>query len=241
MVGLVAAQVIAYFQDSASPLLAAGLTVLAGAIPLFGDYLKDRDADAPQVVRNPPSNDPYGYGHPPTYGAPPRRRSGLRLGGLLVGLGLLVVVGGGIAYGATYAYGWVTGRETVTSRLAEPVSGSAGALDVRIDDVGVGSHHTHVLLTATNSADFPVEVSMFGNCQLLEKGGAALEAKVGFTTDVIDVPSGGTEVRKTVVFSGRPSDGATSLTLACSILLWQGNGQPRSLQVKGIALRATST
>jgi hypothetical protein len=109
---------------------------------------------------------------------------------------------------------------------------------VHIDEVGVGDHYTHVRLTATNGADFPVTIPLFSNCQLIEKGKASMEAKTDFTTSVIDVPPGEIPVTKEIVFSGRPSDGATSLTLACSTLFWQGFGQPQSLQVKGIELRA---
>ena len=82
-------------------------------------------------------------------------------------------------------------------------------------------------------------IPLLDNCQLVEKGQAALEAKRDFTTGVVDVPLGEIPITKEIVFSGRPSDGATSLTLACSTLFWHGFGQPQSLQVKGIALEAS--
>lgn len=232
MVGLIISLGIGYWQQSASPVLAAVLTVAAGAIPLTIDYIKDTAEKAP-VSQNP--NDPYGA-RPP--GAPDRRRRP-GVGSLVAALVMIVVIGGGIAYGATYAFGLITGSEPTVQRLEEPVSGAAGALDVRIDEVRVGDHYTHVRLTATNGADFPVTIPLFGNCQLIEKGQPALEAKTDFTTSVIDVPPAEIPVTNEIVFSGRPSDGATSLTLACSTLYWQGFGQPQSLQVKGIALEAS--
>ena len=233
MIGLIISLGIGYWQQSASPVFAAVLTVAAGTIPLVIDYIKDRAAEKAPLSRDP--YDSYGTWPP---GAPDRRR-GSSLGGLVAALLMFVVIGGGIAYGATYAFGWITGIEPSVPRLEEPVSGAAGALDVRIDAVGVGDHNTHVRLTATNGADFPVTIPLFDNCQLVEKGQTALEAKTGFTTSVIDVPPGDIPVTKEIVFSGTPADGPTSLTLACSTLFWQGFGQPQSLQVKGIALEAS--
>jgi hypothetical protein len=231
MVGLIISLGIGYWQQSASPVLAAVLTVAAGAIPLIIDYIKEVTEKAP-VSQNQHDTGAWSPGAPDR-----RRRPGV--GSLVAALVMIVVIGGGIAYGATYAFGLITGNEPAVQRLEEPVSGAAGALDVRIDEVGVGDHYTHVRLTATNGADFPVTIPLFSNCQLIEKGQPALEAKTGFTTSVIDVPPAEIPVTKEIVFSGRPSDGATSLTLACSTLYWQGFGQPQSLQVKGIALEAS--
>jgi hypothetical protein len=231
MVGLIISLGIGYWQQSASPVLAAVLTVAAGAIPLIIDYIKEVTEKAP-VSQNRHDTGAWSPGAPDR-----RRRPGV--GSLVAALVMIVVIGGGIAYGATYAFGLITGNEPAVQRLEEPVSGAAGALDVRIDEVGVGDHYTHVRLTATNGADFPVTIPLFSNCQLIEKGQPALEAKTGFTTSVIDVPPAEIPVTKEIVFSGRPSDGATLLTLACSTLYWQGFGQPQSLQVKGIALEAS--
>ena len=231
MVGLIISLGIGYWQQSASPVLAAVLTFAAGAIPLVIDYIKAVAEKAPV------SRDPHDYGTSPP--AAPGRRQGPGLGSLVASLIMILVIGGGIAYGVTYAFGLITGNEPSVPRLEEPVSGAAGALDVRIDEVGVGDHYTHVRLTATNGADFPVTIPLFDNCQLVEKGQTALEAKTGFTTSVIDVPPGDIPITKEIIFSGTPADGPTSLTLACSTLFWQGFGQPQSLQVKGIALEAS--
>ena len=81
-------------------------------------------------------------------------------------------------------------------------------------------------------------VPLYNNCQLIEAGGNALAAKVDSGTTEIDVPPGSVPIAKEVDFTGTPSTTATSLTLACNHLFWQGFGQPESLQVKGIALRA---
>lgn len=157
--------------------------------------------------------------------------------GLVVGLVVLLFVGG-LAYGVTYAVGLITGREDGVERLAAPVTGRAGALRVRVEEVEVGRRFTQVRLTATNSAAFPVTIPLFGNCQLVEPKRVALPAKVGFTTSVLDIPTGSIPITNEIVFTGTPSDARTSLTLTCSTLYWQGFDQPRSLQVKGIALRS---
>jgi hypothetical protein len=236
LLGLIVAQVIAWWQQSASPLLASVLTVAAGSIPLVLAYLKER----PSKAKSTPAAGPQ---YPPGLAQPEREpieRPTFPLRGLLVGLVILALVGGGIAYAASYLVGRITGNEpSAVQRLAKPVSGSAGALRVRIDEVGVSDNYTQVRLTATNRADFPVTIPLFNNCQLAEAGQDALEAKTGFVTSVIEVPPGSIPITKRIVFSGTPSDAATSLTLACSTLFWQGFGQPQSLQVKRIALTET--
>jgi hypothetical protein len=228
LLGLVLAQVIAWWQREASPLLSAALALAAGSIPLVIDYVKDTYAPPP------PARKP----HHPANGpgpAPPRRTAA----GLAAGLLVLVLLGG-TAYGASYAVGVFTGWEPgAAQRLAAPVTGAAGALRVRIERVKVGTRFTQVRLTATNSADFPVSVPLFNNCQIVEPKRLTLEAKTGFTTSVIEVPPGSVPITKDVVFSGTPSASATSLTLICNTLFWQGFGQPRSLRVKGIALQAS--
>ncbi len=248
--GLIVAQLIAFWQQSASPLLAAVLTVAAGSIPLVLAYLKDsRSAKAaspePRLQQQPAYIQPYsGPQYPPAVAQldrEPTERRRFRFGSLVVGLLVLALVGGGIAYGASYAVGRITGNEpSVEQRLAKPVSGAAGALTVRIDEVGVSNHYTHVRLTATNRANFPVTIPLFNNCQLTEARETALEPKLGFGTSVIDVPPGRVPITKRITFSGTPSDAATTLTLACSTLFWQGFGQPQSLQVKRIRLNESS-
>lgn len=226
LLGLVLAQIIAWWQQSASPLLSAVLTVAAGAIPLVIGYVKDTHP-APQ----PPPH----RGHPewsPRHAPPPSRGAAA---GLLVGVIVLLPIGG-LAYGVSTAIALVTGREQGVQRLAAPVTGKAGALRVRVEQVEVGARFTQLRLTATNSADFPVTIPLFSNCQLVEPKQPALEAKTGFGTSVIDVPPDAVPITKDVVFTGTPSDAATSLTLTCNTLYWHGFGQPGSLQVKKIAL-----
>ena len=109
---------------------------------------------------------------------------------------------------------------------------------MRIDELGVGAHTTQLLVTATNRADYPVTIPLFDNCHLVEPKRATLDAKTSFTTGVIDVPGGNIPITKRVAFSGTPSGGATSLTLVCARLYWQGFGQPASLHVTGIKLHA---
>ena len=225
LLGLVLAQLIAWWQQSASPLLAAVLTIAAGAIPLVIGYVKDtHPAPQPPPDRSRPEWSPRQ--------APPSRGTAA---GLAVGVLVLLLVGG-LAYGVSTAVALVTGREQGVPRLAAPVTGRAGALRVRVEQVEVGARFTQVRLTATNSADFPVTIPMFSNCQLVEPEQPALEARTGFGTSVIDVPPGAVPITKEVIFTGTPSAAATSLTLTCTTLYWQGFGQPGSLQVKKIAL-----
>jgi hypothetical protein len=234
LIGLAVSQVIAWWQQQSPPAwLAPVLLFVGGAIPLIVDYLKSAQPKEPTAPPQAPRTGPsrtYAYPRPP---APrPARRPGRLVAALLA----LAVVGGAIAYGGSYVIGWFTGVEPGVQRLAEPVSGSAGALNVHVDEVEVSSHYTRVRLTATNSAAFPVTIPMFGNCQLLEPGQVALPPKTGFVTSTIDVPPGSVPVTTEVVFTGTPRDTATSLSLACSNLFWQGFGQPGSLTVKEIAL-----
>lgn len=232
LVGLVIAQVIAYWQQSASPLLASVLTVAAGSIPLFVDYAKQRE---PAVAMTGGHNTAIRrYEHPT--GRAPTRSFGLA--GLILGLVVLIALGGSIAWGASYLIGRFTGTEQTTQRLASPVSGKAGALIVRVDEVGVGDHTTQLLVTATNRAQFSVRVPMFSNCRLLERGRPALEAHTGFGTSVLDVAPGAEPITQRLVFTSTPSTTETTLVLACSTLYWQGFGQPNSLQIKGIKLNA---
>ena len=227
LVGLVLAQLIAWWQREASPLLSAALAVAAGTIPLVLDYVKE-------TTRSPaPAPSPH---HPASGPAPPT--PGLTAAGLVAGLLVLVLLGG-LAYGASFAVGLFTGWEPgATQRLTAPVTGKAGALRVRIEQVKVGTRFTQLRLTATNSADFPVSVPLFDNCQIVAPKRATLAAKTGFTTSVIEVPPGSVPITKDVVFTGTPSASATSVTLTCSRLYWQGFGQPGSLKVKKIALQA---
>lgn len=149
-----------------------------------------------------------------------------------------MAIGGGLAWGTSYLFGWITGTERAEQRLIAPASGSAGALAVRVDAVGVGAHTTQLQVSASNLADVPVTIPLFNNCQLVEAGRASLKAKVDFTTSVIDVPAGNVPITELIVFTGTPSERATSLTLVCSRLYWQGFGQPTSLQVANIRLHA---
>lgn len=223
--GLVLAQVITWLQREASPLLSAALTVVAGSIPLVIEYLKARHPPPP----------PSEEGRPSAAGrqtVSPRRSTTGLAAGLLV-LGLLAAV----AYGATSLVGAVTGWEPrAVQRLVEPVMGKAGALRVEVDDVKAGRRYTQVRLTATNAAAFPVTIPLFDNCQLVEPGRVTLEAKTGVTTSAINVPPDSVPITKDVVFVGAPARSATSLSLVCNHLFWQGFGQPGSLQVKGIRL-----
>lgn len=228
LIALVISQLIAWWHQSTSPLLAAILTVAAGSIPLFVEYTKAHEP----ATANAHSGD---MDRPGRQGVRPPKFRG---GGLVVGLMLLIIVGGGIAWGASYLFGWVTGIEPATQRLAAPVTGKAGALTVRVDEVGVGNHTTQLLVTATNGADFGVTVPMFSNCRLLERGHPPLEAQTGFTSSELDVPPEAEPVTQRLVFAGTPSAAKPTLVLSCSTLFWQGFGQPSSLQVKGIRLNA---
>jgi hypothetical protein len=228
LMGLVLAQMIAWWQRQASPLLSAILAVAAGSIPLVIDYVKE-------TYRSPPpardSQSPANVPKP----RPPRPTAA----GLSAALLVLVLLGGA-AYGASFAVGLFTGWEPrATERLTAPVTGKAGALRVPVEQVKVGTRFTQVRLTATNSAEFPVSVPLFNNCQIVAPGRVTLEAKTGFTTSVIEVPPGSVPITKDVVFTGTPSASATSLTLTCNRLFWQGFGQPTSLRVKKIALQAS--
>ncbi len=239
LLGLVLGEVIALWQQSASPLLSAVLTVVAGAIPLVIDYVKDAQG-APIPAPLPRPVGPY-YPHPPSYPPPRARRPAVGLGMFLVGLLVLVAVGGGVAYGASYVVGLFTGNEaSQVQRLARPVSGEAGALTVRVDQVGVSDHYTRLRVAATNEAGFPVTIPLFDNCQLVEAGQVAMDPKIDFGTSELEVPPGAVPIVKDVTFNGTPSASATSLTLTCSALFWQGFGQPQSLQVKNITLTAAS-
>lgn len=232
LAGLVLAQLIAYWQQSANPLLASVLTVAAGSIPLLIEYAKQRESAT--VATGEHASITHSSARP-TPGAPARP---FGFGGLVLGLALLVALGGGLAWGASYLLGRVTGTEHTTARLVAPVSGKAGALVVRVDEVGVGDHTTQLLVTATNRAEFGVKIPLYNNCQLLERGRPALAALTGFTTSVLDVPAGTEPITQRLVFSSTPSDAETTLVLSCSNLFWQGFGQPNSLQVKGIKLTA---
>jgi hypothetical protein len=233
LIGLAVSQVITWWQQSAPAWLAPVLLFTGGAIPLIVDYLKSSRSEQPRAPQPAPRNaSPRAVHYPRPLAPRPARQPGRLLAALLA----LAVVGGAIAYGGSYLVGWVTGIEPGVQRLANPVSGSAGALRLQIESVEVSSHYTRVRLTATNAADFPVTIPLFSNCQLLEPGQVALPAKTGFETSSIDVPPGSVPVTTEVVFTGTPLDTATSLSLTCSTLFWQGFGQPRSINVDGIAL-----
>ena len=191
LLGLAVSQVITFWQQSAPAWLAPVLLFVGGAIPLIVDYLKSAQPDQPRTPQQAPrARSPRTYDYPRPPAPPPARRPGRLLAALLA----LAVVGGAIAYGGSYLIGWFTGVESGVQRLAEPVSGNAGALSVHIDGVEVSSHYTRVRLTATNTADYPVTIPLFGNCQLLEPGRVALPAKSGFVTSSIDVPPGNVPV-----------------------------------------------
>jgi hypothetical protein len=233
LLGLAVSQVITFWQQSAPAWLAPVLLFIGGAIPLIVDYLKSAQPAQPRTPQQAPrARSPRTYDYP----RPPAPRPARRPGRLLAALLALAVVGGAVAYGGSYLIGWFTGVESGEQRLAEPVSGNAGALGVHIDGVEVSSHYTRVRLTATNTADYPVMIPLYGNCQLLEPGRVALPAASGFVTSSIDVPPGNVPVTTEAVFTGTPRETATSLSLACSTLFWQGFDQPRSLTVAGIAL-----
>jgi hypothetical protein len=236
LVGLIVGELVTLWQDGASPLLSAALSVLAGSIPLIGEYLKNDGGDRSERT---PAGNARGAGRMPPQ--PPVRHPGPRLGVLVGWLVGLVLVVGGAAYGISYGIGYVTGDERVVEdRLAAPASGRAGPLTISIESVGVTDHYTKVTLTAVNTSDTPLTIPLFGNCQLIDEFGTSLTPKMSIGTgEPISVPTGGIPIRRTIVFDGRPAPGASTLTVSISTLFWQGPGGPRSLQVTDIGLVST--
>lgn len=128
-------------------------------------------------------------------------------------------------------------KDSVEQRLVKPVSGRAGALTLRIEQIGVSNAKTRVKVTATNRANYGVDIPLFENCQILEAGQPGLETELGVDSNpVLTVPKNGLPITETLVFSGTPTPRETTVTLACQHLFWSGPGQPESLQVKEIRL-----
>jgi hypothetical protein len=237
LAGLVVGELVTLWQDGPSPLLSAALSVLAGSVPLIGEYLKNAGGDRSGRTRVGPARSAG-----PMPPQPPVRLAGPRLGvfaGWLVGLVLVV---GGAAYGISYGIGYVTGDERVVAeRLAAPASGRAGPLTISIESIGITDHYTKVTLTAVNASDTPLTIPLFGNCQLIDEFGTGLTPKMSIGTgEPISVPTGGVPIRTTIVFDGRPAPGASTLTVSISTLFWQGPGDPRSLQITDIDLVSTT-
>ncbi len=180
--------------------------------------------------------------------SPPKRGTSLRtpllFGSLLSVLVVLVGLAAWRFWPVTTTTGGPSESPTTTSttspadRLQEPVSARAGALTLKILSVQVDRSSTRLRLTATNRASFPVSIPLFGNCQLIQPQREPLKPLLGLgKTGSLEVPGESVPVTSILEFGGVPTAGATTMTLACQTLFWQGPGQPSSLQVKNIRLR----
>lgn len=172
------------------------------------------------------------YGRPAA--PPPRRGGGIPLVAVLVVLLLLCGGGGlGVTAGVRYLYGWQTGNETGTTVFEGAASGAAGSLQVTVTKIMVTAHFTRVDVTVRNTGSHAATLPLFGNCQLVSSGGAALDAD-SFRSNWSEQVSPGVVHGGTINFPGKVSPGKATMSFATVF----GIGGGDSLVVRNIPVRA---
>lgn len=165
---------------TASPLIVAGVTIIAGFVPALIDLAHAKRG-------NTPGSDPSN-----------RTRSTAGVTSLAVVLLVIITVGGGAAYTVSYGVARVTGNETVeVQRMSQQASGRAGPLRVTVESVGITGHYTKVEMVAVNGGKAPVRIQLFGSAQFIDKGDSVLDTLISVGNDSgFDVPAGGVQVKK---------------------------------------------
>ncbi|MEU4804414.1 hypothetical protein [Actinosynnema sp. NPDC023587] len=208
-------------EPTLTPLMTAGLAVALGAVPLIVHLLRE----LPEV-----------------------RTRGTGPGPLVRAAFLLLVVGGAVAYLIAALTDRVTAHETVLAqRLATPVGGHVGPVEVTVERVEVTDNFTKVTVSAVNRSALTAKVSVVDSCRLTGAAGAAgadgaaggdsgnsgnsgdgAELRLDGLLDVVrerfflNVPGGGAEVRTTLAFPGTPTAHETTVALNCGSVSWSG-------------------
>ena len=171
---------------------------------------------------------------------PPPARHGRRERSLPIAvlIAVLVIGVGGFAVtqGVRYVVGYITGNESGTERLIQPVRASASGLTLTVESVEHTAHFTRVELVARNQTGISLRLNLFETCVLSGDDGTTLKAD-SFKSDWSEeVPAEGVQ-RGTITFSGHLPDRVRRATLSFSTIFAQGFSGPRSIRVSGLALR----
>jgi hypothetical protein len=140
-------------------------------------------------------------------------------------IAVLVIGVGGLAVtaGVRYAVGYITGNEPGTSRLAEPVTASAGGLTLTVESVTYTAHFTRVGVAARNDTDTTVSLPLYGYCVFTGSDGTTLQADP-FRSHWSDTLPPGILQRGTIVFSGHLPPSVLQAALSFTQIFRLGGG-----------------
>ena len=167
-----------------------------------------------------------------------RRRRQAPVGvGVLVAL--LVIGGGGLAltHGVATVSSFITGNQTGTERLAEPVTQTEQGVTLTVQSVEQTRSFTRVTVTVRNQLPDTITLPLYKNATLRDADGVTLAAD-SFRSSWTDTIASGQVSQGTLVFVGRLPDGPTTASLAFATVFEQGFSGPDSIVVDGLGLDA---
>lgn len=166
---------------------------------------------------------------------PARRRAPVGAGVIVA---VLVIGGGGLVltYGVARLSSFITGNQTGTERLVEPVSKAAQGVTVSVQSVEQTRDFTRVTISMRNNLPNTITLPLYKNVTLRDPEGTTLGADA-FRSSWSDTIAPGQVTKGTVVFPGHLPDIGIRATLAFATVFEQGFDGPDSIVVDGLVLQ----
>ena len=210
------------------PAVGVGIAMATALIQAYGSAGSEAPAPTAPHPTPSPRSETYDYRR---YG---QEQRGTPLALALV-IGLLVLGVGGLAVtqAVRFAVGYITGNESGPDRLVQPATGSAGGLELTVENVWHTRHFTRVEVLARNETATSLSLPLFGYCVFSGQDGTTLRADPSRSNWSADIPPSVLQ-RGTIVFNGHIPDAVRLASLSFTQIFGPGGG---SITVDNIGLR----